>query len=188
MGGFMAETKTSMKEILKLSPYLFEYQPNKQEVKKYVKELISKGLEASEVLHQVQRWMANNRKPTTPTTAKKVEYAGQFSVRTNAAGTISMKDTLKLPPYRRGEKKERLAPLPQNRQLHQNVLATSELREWLASLDEYEKRDFTNWCARQGKIVSKHLWEEFKVNQNGLQQLPQITEPSPTFEQRSYVE
>ncbi|MBA1050703.1 HNH endonuclease, partial [Escherichia coli] len=48
--------------------------------------------------------------------------------------------------------------------------------------------DFTNWCARQGKIVSKHLWEEFKVNQNGLQQLPQITEPSPTFEQRSYVE
>ncbi|HBL4899133.1 TPA: HNH endonuclease [Escherichia coli] len=188
MGGFMAETKTSMKEILKLSPYLFEYQPNKQEVKNYVKELISKGLEASEVLHQVQRWMANNRKPTTPTTAKKVEYAGQFSVRTNAAGTISMKDTLKLPPYRRGEKKERLAPLPQKRQLHQNVLATSELREWLASLDEYEKKDFTNWCARQGKIVSKHLWEEFKVNQNGLQQLPQITEPSPTFEQRSYVE
>ncbi|MBA1050626.1 HNH endonuclease, partial [Escherichia coli] len=48
MGGFMAETKTLMKEILKLSPYLFEYQPNKQEVKKYVKELISKGLEASE--------------------------------------------------------------------------------------------------------------------------------------------
>lgn len=184
----MAETKTSMKEILMLSPYLFEYQPNKEEVKNYVKKLISQGLEASEVLHQVQLWMANNRKPTMPTTAKKVEYAGQFSVRTNAAGMISMKDTVKLPPYRRGEKKERLAPLPQKRQSQQNVLATAELRVWLASLDEHEKKDFNNWCARQGKIVSKHLWEEFKANQQGSQQLSPITEPSPTFEQRSYVE
>ncbi|MDX6917595.1 HNH endonuclease signature motif containing protein [Pectobacterium carotovorum] len=177
--------KTTMKEILELSPYLFVYLPNKQEVKNHVKKLISEGLEASEVLHQVQLWMANNRKPPKSTSAKKIEYAGQFSVRTNAAGTISMKDTLKLPPYRRGEKMERLAPPSQNLPSHPNSLPTTELQRWLLSLDEYDRRTFTNWCARQGKIVGKHLWEEFKFSQYSIQQ---VSEPLPTFEQRSYVE
>lgn len=184
----MAEIKTTMKEILQLSPYLFEFQPNKQEVKNHVKKLINEGLEASEVLHQIQIWMAYNRKPIEPTTAKKIEFAGQFSVRTNAAGTISMKDTLKLPPYRRGEKRERLVPSPQSHHSHSNVLPTSELREWLASLNESDKRNFTNWCARQGKIVSKHLWKEYEISQNDSQQVHQAFEPTPTFEQRSYVE
>ncbi|MFJ5440109.1 HNH endonuclease [Pectobacterium brasiliense] len=181
----MAKTKTTMKEILELSPYLFVYLPNKQEVKNHVKKLIREGLEASEVLHQVQLWMANNRKPPESTLAKKIEYAGQFSVRTNAAGTISMKDTLKLPPYRRGEKMERLAPPPQNFPLHPDSLPTTELQGWLLSLDEHERKTFTHWCARQGKIVGKHLWEEFKASQYFIRQ---VSEPLPTFEQRLYVE
>lgn len=120
-----------MKEILELSPCLFEYQLNKEEVKAHVKNLISEGLEASEVLYQAQLWMANKRMPSKATSVKINEYAGQFSVRTNAASTISMKDTLKLPPYRRGEKTERLTPLLPTYPALPNFMPTSELREWL---------------------------------------------------------
>ncbi|WP_455916599.1 HNH endonuclease [Pantoea agglomerans] len=181
----MTKIKTTMKEILELSPYLFEYQLNKEEVKAHVKNLISEGLEASEVLHQAQLWIANKRMPSRATSVKKNEYAGQFSVRTNAASTISMKDTLKLPPYRRGEKTERLTPpLPTYLALP-NFTPTSELREWLISLEELERKTFTNWCALQGKIVSKNLWEEFNASQYHSRQ---NSEPAPTFEQRSYIE
>lgn len=182
----MTKRKTNLKEVLEVSPFLWEYQHDKKDVKKYTIQLINEGLEASEVVRQVRLWLANNRKPVEPSTSsKKIDYIGYHSVRTNAAATISLKNTLKLPPYRRVGKQERPIHLTMKTSENKNDSKNSQLRNWLASLDETERASFINWCIKQGKIPNKILWVEYKRTVS----TPRASHSTPpSFKQRSFID
>ncbi len=171
----MSKIKTNLKDVLEVSPYLWEYQKNKKEVKEYVIQLINEGLDVSDVIHQTGVWLANNRKPVNPSVQK-----ADYSVRANTAGTIFLNGTLKLPPYRRGKKPDQPSHIPPTPTLKTSNIP-SQLRDWLASLDKSERILFTNWCVRQGKVASKSLWEKFKSTAD-------ISPSSDmSFKQRSFV-
>lgn len=182
----MKTIKTNLKEVLEISPYLWEYQTNRAQIKAHVLELINDGLEASEVIHQTRLWLANGRKPIEAlTTSRKPEAIKNHSVRLNIGGTINLKDTLKLPPYRRGEKAERRAPILHGSHTIKSPSENFQLRAWILSLPVEERADFSNWCVKQGKVVSKSLWNEYKKTTSHT---ASAQEMELLFEQRAYVD
>lgn len=178
----MNTSKTTLDEILNLSPYLKSRKMEK-DVVAYMNELINAGYQASEVIHTTERWLANLKK--NPDDLKKQNTNINHKVKLNIGSTIKLDNPHPVPPYRRGmgsiRQPKQALPAP----LDKTIDETTELQQWLIAIGGLESKNFSDWCAKLGKVVCRELWDDYLLFKNSQNEKEIETQD---FEERSFVE
>jgi|GEM_PF-5996093 len=145
-----------------------------------LEEIISDILNSSDIYSTQYKKMAskkNTQRPESKFHKQNVEKFEMPRIRQNAGGMITLSETQRLPPYRRGINSSAVFNGINTTAHKIATIVPNTLQSLLLTVDEKVRNDFVSWCSRQGKIPNGALFLEFKKS---------FARTSVIFEKRNY--